>query len=584
MPQRLIASERDLSTLAQLRDLASEVRPAIGDLLSGVDNPYLFACLDGYRSRLQTLAEETAQLLDWLKPETAVQKTSEPPSRAARAKLAASRLKQRCEVAEIRASMQENADRGFPTDASQRELDRMRADRIKLFGEDNYIYGLATSHRLTAAEWREIAAVYRALAAEALLRTKREAVEPEDAARIADLRDRFAKAILPCGHALSHDDDAEWLASLLPAAVIERDDLATMASLTKAIQGARSAPPDAPRPAATSTGADRCRLKAAVARTKALLARAEACGQRDDGASLDIRRLQVRHRLDFHEEGYVFGFSAAHRLEPDDWECLARAYEELANAIERGVESEEDARMGQEAVDRLRMAMIPAGRALRHDDDADDLQASIADRSRAANPITDPLTPFLDRLSKQSAEITAAATLATEILAAGVRPSDPRLREPFLDWTEDLDGPTLEPLVRELRRERERRQAQVDEEDKEPPDPTYIDLRDRVREVTRGKRLLMVGGTNREETRRAIEAELELAELHWPDADERKTKPVSFDVLVDHADLIAKNRFCRRGFQRALTRAKDQGKPAVALLGGYSPRQVVRGIAEALHL
>lgn len=585
MPQTLTAPAGDLDTIARLRDLAPEIQAALEGISGRAHDPFLLAHLDGYRSRLRALADETAQLLSWIEPDHAksvVPKRVEVPEIARRAKLAATRLKQRADVAALHAAIGDNRDAGFPSDASQKELDRMRADRVKLFGENNYVYGLAASHRLTTVEWHALDDAYRALATEANAWTKKTDVEAADADRIAALRDRFALAIAPCGHALSRDDDADWLASLKPP-VEETKDLATVDDLRRAIHDARPTPA-APSLPTAPTGADRCRLKAEVARVKARLARAETRGSRDDDASLDLRKLQTRHRLEFHEDGYVFGFSAAHRLEPEEWEDLARAYDDVAAALDRGVDSEVTAEKAQEAVDRLREAIRPAGRALRHDDDADDLEDEIQSFRPQRTEAEDPLAPFLARLANFPEDSTAVAELAETILASGVRPSDPRLRDPFLDWADDLDAPTLEPFVRELVLERERRLQQEEEAEPATPDPVYLALRDKVREITRGKRLLMVGGLNREETRRAIETELGLAELFWPDSDEHKTKPAAFDAHVDRADVVVKNRFCRRGFQRALERAKAEGKPAVALLSGYSPRQVVRGIAEALRL
>ena len=587
MPETLTAPETDLAAIARLRDLAPEIQAALETISQRAANPFLLAHLDGYRGRLRALAAETTQILEWIEPE----RPAAPPKRegldpeiARRAKVAAARLKQRQEVAELQATMADNRDAGFPTDASQKILDRMRNDRVKTFGEDNYVFGLAASHCLSTKGWHDLADAYRALATEAAAWIRRTApADAADAARIDALQARFAQAILPCGHALNHDNDADWLSSLKPAEPPKKasaDDLATMDTFLKAIHVARpvqALAPVAPGP----TNADRCRLKAEVARTKARLARAEARGVRDDDATLDLRKLQTRHRVDFREDGYVFGFSNAHRLEPDAWEDLARAYESLADALDRGVESPQDAQRAEDAVGKLRTAMLPAGRGLRHDDDADDLEEEILALHPRRREAEDPLAPFLKELGSLPQDPT---DLARRILAAGVRPSDPRLREPFLDWAEDFDDPALEPLVRELRLEHLRHLEQDAEAEPATPDADYLAMRDRVREITRGKRLLMVGGLNREETRRLIEAELELATLSWPDSDEHKTKPAAFDTHVEHADIVVKNRFCRRGYQRALERAKLQGKPAVALLGGYNARQVVRGIAEALRL
>ncbi|GEM_PF-4310227 len=586
MPETF-AFPSDRSTIERFRELAPQIHSALEGAAQRAGNDFLVAYIDGYRNLLNVLVDQSAQLLDWIQPEkpaalpTPPRKSETDPGVARRAKLAAGRLKQRYEVAELRATIQSNRDAGFPTDASERDLDRMREDRVRLFGEDNYIFGLAKTHTLSAAEWRELADVYRALAAEAQSWTRRLGSESADAGRIAALKTRFDVAIASCGHALTHDADMDWLVSLQPPPALksdQNDDLATVATVLRAIQGACTEGSPAAR---GPSGADRARLKADVARAKGRIARADARGRRDDDAALELRRLQTRHRLEFHEDGYVFGFSATHRLEPDAWEDLARAYEDLADAMELGTGSDAAAAQAQNAVDQLRAAIAPIGRALRHDDDADDLEDELRLRAPRRQEGIDPLAPFLEELASLQDDPT---DLALRILAVGVRPSDPRLREPFLEWTEDLDDPALEPLVRELRLEIGRRQEAEAESESEAPDPAYLAMLEKVRDLTRGKSLLMVGGTNREDTRRAIEQELGLAELRWPDSDEHKTKPGAFDSHVDHADIVVKNRFCRRGYQRALERAKAQGKPTVALTGGYNVRQLVRGIAEALHL
>ena len=94
--------------------------------------------------------------------------------------------------------------------------------------------------------------------------------------------------------------------------------------------------------------------------------------------------------------------------------------------------------------------------------------------------------------------------------------------------------------------------------------------------VTKGKRLLILGGTCREENRRKIEAALQLSELVWP-----STKPsdplAKFDTELRHSDIVALlTRFSRKEWKNAQDICAQTNKPFVHLTTGYGVAQVVR--------
>ena len=96
-------------------------------------------------------------------------------------------------------------------------------------------------------------------------------------------------------------------------------------------------------------------------------------------------------------------------------------------------------------------------------------------------------------------------------------------------------------MLREINLEWERRQEigrpeAVEEEPSGALDELAAEL-EAVREVTRGKRCLLLGGTCREENRRKIEEALQLSELVWPST--KPSDPLSkFDTELRHSDIV----------------------------------------------
>ena len=159
--------------------------------------------------------------------------------------------------------------------------------------------------------------------------------------------------------------------------------------------------------------------------------------------------------------------------------------------------------------------------------------------------------------------------------------SDRRLRDALLPWASFLEeDERFKELLREITLEWERRQEIGKTEPMEAEPTSALDeLRtelEAVREVTRGKRCLLLGGTCREENRRKIEDALQLSELVWP-----STKPsdplAKFDTELRHADVVALlTRFSRKEWKNAQDICAREGKKFVHLTTGYGVSQVVR--------
>ena len=159
--------------------------------------------------------------------------------------------------------------------------------------------------------------------------------------------------------------------------------------------------------------------------------------------------------------------------------------------------------------------------------------------------------------------------------------SERSLRDALLPWASLLEtDERFKDYVREIHLEWERRQEADRAEDlEEEPHNAMDDLKTElsaVLQVTRGKRLLILGGTCREENRRKIEEALQLSELVWP-----STKPsdplAKFDTELRHSDIVALlTRFSRKEWKNAQDICAQTSKPFVHLTTGYGVAQVVR--------
>lgn len=168
-----------------------------------------------------------------------------------------------------------------------------------------------------------------------------------------------------------------------------------------------------------------------------------------------------------------------------------------------------------------------------------------------------------------------------ECKAQNIPASNRTLRDALLPWAAFLEGDDrFREILREINLEWERRQEagkpeEIDEEADAVFDAQSAELA-AVREVTRGKRCLLLGGTCREEHRRKIEEALELSQLVWP-----STKPsdplFKFDTEIRHADIVALlTRFSRKEWKNAQDICAREGKKFVHLTTGYGVSQVIR--------
>lgn len=165
--------------------------------------------------------------------------------------------------------------------------------------------------------------------------------------------------------------------------------------------------------------------------------------------------------------------------------------------------------------------------------------------------------------------------------------SDRRLRDALLPWAVFLEGDErFKDILREINLEWERRQeiGRVEELEEEPEsalDELTAELQ-AVRELTRGKRALILGGAYREEHRLRIETALELGELAWPSAKPSDSL-ARFDAEIRHADIVALvTRYSRKEWKNAQDVCAREGKKFVQLTSGHRASQVVRQLSNQL--
>ena len=168
-----------------------------------------------------------------------------------------------------------------------------------------------------------------------------------------------------------------------------------------------------------------------------------------------------------------------------------------------------------------------------------------------------------------------------ECKAMRIPPSDRRLRDALLPWGAFLESDEqFKDVLREINLEWERQQESgrpdVTEEECDANLDTVSAELSAVREATRGKRCLILGGTCREEHRRKIEEALELRELVWPST--KPSDPLSrFETEIRHSEIVALlTRFSRKEWKNAQDICARDSKKFVHLTTGYGVAQVVR--------
>jgi len=179
-----------------------------------------------------------------------------------------------------------------------------------------------------------------------------------------------------------------------------------------------------------------------------------------------------------------------------------------------------------------------------------------------------------DRLCEAAARCLEAKTPAT----------DRALRDRLLDLHWMLEGDErLTRLHQAVLEEIERRRRKAEEDEGADPersdrlDDLTAELRDQRAALlprTRGKIGVMIGGTCREESRRALQEALELSELRWPDSDPSDPFDRSAREIA-RADIVFLTRFNRQRSKEAIPLCRDLHKELIRLPSGYGLNQVI---------
>jgi hypothetical protein len=183
-------------------------------------------------------------------------------------------------------------------------------------------------------------------------------------------------------------------------------------------------------------------------------------------------------------------------------------------------------------------------------------------------------------------EDSHALDLEKAVLACreeGLPASSTALRSILLDWMSLLEQTQEKPVqevLRELQLEVLRRSQRAEANTAQQPEPSLnedelAELR-AVRDVVRGKRCLFIGGICREEQRKKLEVELELAELVWPSTNGTESV-YKFESDIQNTDVtVILIRFMRTGWGQARELAVKNNKLFVRLPAGYGLHQVTR--------
>ena len=178
--------------------------------------------------------------------------------------------------------------------------------------------------------------------------------------------------------------------------------------------------------------------------------------------------------------------------------------------------------------------------------------------------------------------------LLDDCLAAGVPPSDSKVRDAILDVAPVLlnDAPKYVKYFESVNKERVRRglnetvEKVSENQIKETTDEELEQMKMRVLPHVTGKRILMIGGKARDYVAKEIESSL-CCKCEWKDS-ERGDKASKYQTAINHADilLILKNwvshEICEKG--REWIEAKKGH--CVKLTAGYGVKQIIYRLDE----
>ena len=198
---------------------------------------------------------------------------------------------------------------------------------------------------------------------------------------------------------------------------------------------------------------------------------------------------------------------------------------------------------------------------------------------------------FLDKVERMVSEETFGAgeetdelrlhNLLLECREAKIPPSDRRLRDALLPWSAFLEGEErFREILRDVNLEWERRQEAERPEDYEPEPPeALLPLQEElaaVREVTRGKRLVLLGGTPREDVRQKIEETFEFAHVEWIRTRPEATASDFVDDLHGSDAVGIFTRFSRKEWRHVEEIARQEGRNYWTFTSRYHPSHLVK--------
>jgi hypothetical protein len=201
----------------------------------------------------------------------------------------------------------------------------------------------------------------------------------------------------------------------------------------------------------------------------------------------------------------------------------------------------------------------------------------LRDLSAAANPAADSIPEDWPTL----------AGAVDQLVTSGLKPSDREIRElmlPLLEVLPELDWP---PGLRAVLDEIDRYLDRVDSEQEQSsqsssPRRQPSEVLQQARELLRGRVVVLVGGQPREQHRRKIEKELELAELRWVAVLHHQSLYAELLHQCQRPEtslFITMTRFRSHQFGPQMRQwCRQYGKAFVELPGGYGVEQVAHQV------
>ena len=230
-------------------------------------------------------------------------------------------------------------------------------------------------------------------------------------------------------------------------------------------------------------------------------------------------------------------------------------------------------------------------RFMRADDGADpgnwsNLLARI-EAAGASGQLTGQHASELERIKEHSNRIgegeaseeewQAIIRLVDHLVADGIRPSNPEIRNALISVMDDLperqdlpDG--FRRVLREIDRYVARRPSLAKEAISHATAPEAIE----ARRLLHGRSVVLIGGTRRREAQESLRRALGLSELIWIETKEHQSID-SFEPLIARADVavvLLAIRWSSHAFGDVRQFCDRHSKPLVRLPGGYNPNQV----------